>query len=84
MSKRKVVGKPANFGEWLVAILQENKLTQKELAYDIAVAENTVVSWIRHDRKIGVTNLVWVCLVLSDKSDRSNAELIVEASLFYK
>tara|TARA_R110000824_G_scaffold40221_10_gene120817 strand:- start:5130 stop:5384 length:255 start_codon:yes stop_codon:yes gene_type:complete len=84
MPKRKIVGKPANFGEWLVTTLRESNLTQKELAYDIAVAENTISSWIRHDRNIGVKNLVWVCLVLSDKSDRSYAELIVEASLFYK
>jgi len=84
MPKRKIVGEPANFGEWLILTLQENKLSQKQLAYDIAVAQNTIGSWIRNDRTIGIQNLVWVCLVLSDQSGRSYDELIVEASLFFK
>jgi transcriptional regulator with XRE-family HTH domain len=84
MPKRTIVGKPANFGEWLFVALQENKLSQKQLAFDITVAENTIGSWIRNDRKIGITNLVWICIVISKVSGRSYDDLIVEASLFFK
>ena len=84
MARRTVVGKPTNFGEWLLQSLQQNKLSQKQLAFEIAVAENTVGAWIRNQRKVGITNLVWICIFLEKRSNKTYDELIVESSLFFK
>ena len=84
MAKRKFEGEPTNFGEWLLKSLQDNDITRKKLAYEIAVAENSVGCWVLNQRNIGVKNLVWVCVYLSQVSGRPYEELIVEASLFFK
>ena len=72
------------FGEWLSFYLQFHGITQKEMAFELCVAQQTVGSWIRNERCIGIRNLVYVCLTLEKHSEETYEELMIESTLLFK
>ena len=75
--------KPQTFGAWLKAKLKEHNVTQKEIAFQIAVSPNTITSWTTGGREPGIRNFFWVCKFIAILEDEHYLEIADEAAKFF-
>jgi len=71
------------FGKWLKAKLKNNRVSQKTLAKQICVSENTVTSWTRDDREPSIRNFLWICRYIALEENTSPSIIIQEAAEYF-
>jgi transcriptional regulator with XRE-family HTH domain len=71
------------FGKWLKAKLKSNHVSQKTLAHQICVSENTVTSWTRDDRTPSIRNFLWICRYIALEENTSMQIIIQEAAEYF-